>query len=139
MISFNLSCKRGHVFQAWFKDSKTYDRQRARREVSCPDCGDTAIEKAPMAPRLLKSRGDKAERAARKAAEAKQMLRELRQHVEKTCDNVGDKFAEEARKIHYGEVDPRGIYGDATAEEASELVEEGIPFGTIPWADRQDS
>ena len=139
MISFNLSCKRGHVFQAWFKDSKTYDRQRARREVSCPDCGDTAIEKAPMAPRLLKSRGDKAERAARKAAEAKQMLRELRQHVEKTCDNVGDKFAEEARKIHYGETEPRGIYGEATDEQHQELIEEGVEVARIPWLPRSDA
>jgi hypothetical protein len=139
MISFNLTCKHGHVFQAWFKDGKTYDRQRSRREVTCPDCGDTKIDKAPMAPRLLKSRGDKAERAARKAAQAGQMLRELRQHVETTCDNVGDKFAEEARKIHYGETDPRGIYGDATPDEARDLADEGVPFGTIPWIDRHDS
>ncbi|HEX7006980.1 MAG TPA: DUF1178 family protein [Alphaproteobacteria bacterium] len=139
MISFNLSCKRGHVFQAWFKDSKTYDRQRARREVACPECGNTTIEKAPMAPRLLKSRGDKAERAAARKAALINQLRELRRHVEATCDNVGDKFAEEARKIHYGETDPRGIYGDATPEEARELAEEGIPFGAIPWIDRHDS
>jgi len=138
MISFNLSCKRGHVFQAWFKDSKTYDRQRARREVACPECGNTTIEKAPMAPRLLKSRGDKAERAAARKAALINQLRELRRHVEATCDNVGDKFAEEARKIHYGETDPRGIYGDATPEEARELAEEGSPCGAIPWIDRHD-
>jgi hypothetical protein len=139
MISFNLTCKDGHVFQAWFKDSKSYDRQRSRREVTCPDCGSTRIDKAPMAPRLLKSRGDQPERAARAVAEAKKTLRELRKHVEATCDNVGDKFAEEARKIHYGEADPRGIYGDATLEEARDLADEGVAFGTIPWVDRHDS
>ena len=139
MISFNLTCTDGHVFQAWFKDGKTYERQRSRREVTCPDCGSTKIDKAPMAPRLLKSRGDKPERAARAAAETTKALRELRQHVETTCDNVGDKFAEEARKIHYGEADERGIYGDATPEEARDLAEEGVPFGRLPWIDRHDS
>jgi hypothetical protein len=139
MISFNLTCKDDHVFQAWFKDGKAFERQRSKREVICPVCGDTKIDKAPMAPRLLKSRGDKPERAAQAAQAATQALRELRSHVEKTCDNVGDKFAEEARKIHYGEADARSIYGDATDEEAKDLAEEGVPFGRIPWIDRHDS
>src|SRR5690606_19401514 len=97
------------------------------RDVACPICGDTTVDKAPMAPRLLKSLGDRQERAAQAMAKTKQLLRELREHVESSADNVGDKFADEARKIHYGEVEERAIYGDATLEEAEDLAEEGVP------------
>lgn len=145
MILFDLKCGQGHVFEAWFKDGETYAAQRQAREISCPRCASTDIAKAPMAPRVQKSRapdaGKIAERipATEKQAAARRMLGELRRHIEDNCDNVGPDFAEEARKIHYGEVDPRGIYGEASEAESSELDEEGVPHQRIPWVERQDS
>ncbi len=143
MILFDLKCGGGHVFEAWFKDSRTYDRQAARREVICPVCGDTRVEKALMAPRLGKTReggGPSPPPAADEGrARRRKALREIRRQVEANCDYVGDGFAEEARKIHYGEAEARSIYGEATNDEASRLSEEGVAFQRIPWAPREDA
>lgn len=166
MILYRLRCSGDHVFEAWFKDSATYDEQAASGAVACPDCGDTAVAKAPMAPRIAKGRGAPAHAAPREAggdeanagagaapnagrpartyaharsAEMRRALAELRRKVEETCDYVGPEFAEEARKIHYGEADGRNIYGEATDDEAAELVDEGIRVGKIPWLQRTDS
>jgi len=160
MILFDLQCAKGHRFESWFRDGATYDSQAAGRKLACPLCGSRKVEKAPMAPRIGKSRPPAMEAptvepkpvaatektaagmpAAEKAALAEQMrtLRALRKKIEENCDYVGPEFAEEARKIHYGESDPRGIYGETTSEEAEALDDEGIEFARIPWVRRDDS
>lgn len=139
MINFTLKCAHGHLFEAWFRNGEAYDVQAAAGEVACPECGQTTVEKAPMAPRLVKARGDGAERAALVAAEVRRVLGELRRQVEEKCDYVGPSFPEEARKIHYGEIDARPIYGEASPEEADELKDEGIAIASIPWAGQGDA
>ena len=150
MIVFDLKCKDGHVFEAWFKDSAAFASQAKASKVACPVCGSKKVAKAPMAPRL----GSGAQEPIAAAAPAAppppdpktveqvkfmKALGELRQHVEKNCDYVGAQFAEEARKIHYNEAAPRNIYGEATAKEAKELHEEGVEFGAIPWPQTPDA
>lgn len=147
MILYQLRCAHGHAFEAWFKNSDSYDRQVKAGAVACAYCGDTDIAKAPMAPRLIRGRGEpeaKAEAAGdnpekggteRAEAVARQIIEalgQLRDEVEKNCEDVGDHFAEEARAIHYGEADPRGIYGQATDAEAEKLNDEGIDFHRLP-------
>ena len=148
MILFDVKCAKGHVFEAWFRDSNTADRQMARHAVACPSCGNTKTAKAPMAPRIGKKggtsdadRGTKTEATEMAAMSAKlrKELAELRAKVESNCDYVGEKFAEEARKIHYGETDPRGIYGETSKDEAQALADEGVEFARIPWLPRHDS
>jgi hypothetical protein len=157
MILYRLRCSKGHEFDSWFKDSKTYERQEKKSLIGCAVCGDAKVARALMSPRLG-TKGNKAktvspvETAApampspeqqQMAAIARKMPKELREallkvrtEVEKTCEPVGDKFAEEARKIHYGESDKRGIYGETTSKEAEALAEEGIEFGRLPWIPR---
>jgi hypothetical protein len=134
MISYDLRCGKDHVFEAWFQNSAAYDEQVAKKRVSCPVCGSTRIEKSIMAPSVARSGGGDLS-----PQEMKRMLVKLRETVEANCDYVGPDFPEEARKIHYGEADQRSIYGEATAQEASELAEEGIEFGCVPWVERTDS
>lgn len=130
MIKYDLKCRRGHAFEAWFRDSAAYDEQVEANKVACPECGARKVEKAVMAPRVAKSE---------KAIEMRQALQALRAKVEADCDYVGPKFAEEARKIHYGEAEARGIYGETSADEAEALVEEGVPFARIPWVPKDNA
>lgn len=146
MIVYSLVCKRDHMFEGWFKDSDTCDQQLAGREILCPVCGDKKVRKAPMAPAIAKGRsepksrgGDQPSKDMVAAGKMMEALRELRAQIEVNCDYVGDRFADEARKIHYGETDPRGIYGEATKEETTALREEGVDFHGIPWLPRHDS
>lgn len=132
MILFELRCADGHHFEGWFKDGATYDDQAAAGEISCPLCGDCAIEKAPMAPRLVKARGGALDAQAA-AGELRKMLVDLKRKVEANCHYVGQDFPEEARKIHYGDAEARPIYGEATPEQAGELEEEGVAVAQIPW------
>ena len=141
MILFDLKCARNHAFEAWFKDSKTYDRQVKAGRVACPICGGTEVSKALMAPNIT-TRADKAEAAERYTDEAAKTLKafkEFRNFVEQNCENVGNRFPEEARKIHYGETEPKGIYGEASAEDVKALKEEGVPCAPIPWVKDKDS
>ncbi|BBK30783.1 hypothetical protein EDC65_1781 [Stella humosa] len=150
MILFNLRCTAGHTFEAWFRNGDTYDRQANAKAVACPVCGTNAVEKALMAPRISKGTKPRQEMVKAvdaappappaeptpemaKAAEMLRVLREARRLVEQNCDYVGKDFAEEARKIHYGETDRHNIYGESTEDEARALAEEGIEFGRIPW------
>lgn len=157
MILYRLRCSKGHEFESWFKDSKTYERQEKKSLIGCAVCGDAKVARALMSPRIGKG-GEKVEvevpvapapapapaaEQQKMAALARHMPKELREamlkvraEVEKTCEHVGDKFAEEARKIHYGESDKRGIYGETTDDEAASLAEEGIEFGRLPWIPR---
>ena len=157
MILYRLRCAKGHEFDSWFKDGKTYERQEKRSLIGCPACGSAKITRAPMAPRIGKGGMTPAPIAApaettapqpaapdpQMAAlaqalpkEMRETLLKLREQVEKNLEPVGEKFAEEARKIHYGESDKRGIYGQTTDEEAEALAEEGIEFGRLPWIPR---
>jgi hypothetical protein len=130
MIRFALRCASDHEFEAWFRNGEGYEAQQKANEIACPECGDTHVEKALMAPNIGRSReaGPPMSPAQLRAA-----LIGLRRQVESHCDYVGPQFAEEARRIHYGESDPRGIYGEATESESRELAEEGVKVGRIPW------
>ncbi|KIM00269.1 hypothetical protein CCC_03057 [Paramagnetospirillum magnetotacticum MS-1] len=132
MILFELRCSGEHHFEAWFKDGATYDRQAAAGEISCPQCGDTHIQKALMAPRLAKARGSVLDAQAA-AGELRKMLVDLKHKVQASCDYVGERFPDEARKIHYGDAEARPIYGEATPADAAELEEEGVAVARIPW------
>jgi hypothetical protein len=140
MIRYDLICKAGHEFDAWFSDSAAYDEQVARKLVECVHCGSTQIEKQIMSPGIPAKSNRKSDPSQRMVAgpvdprmqAMMKMMREFRAHVEKNAEHVGDNFAEEARKIHYNEAEQRGIYGNATRDEARELLEEGIDVAPLP-------
>jgi len=136
MIRFSLRCASGHEFEAWFRNGDGYEAQQNAGEIACPECGDTHVEKALMAPSIGRSREA---RSPMSPAQLRVALVEMRRQVESHCDYVGPQFAEEARRIHYGESDPRGIFGEATESESRELAEEGIKFGRIPWVAPTDA
>jgi hypothetical protein len=137
MILFKLRCAAGHEFEGWFRDNAAFDRQHARKLIACPDCGDTEIEKAVMAPRLARS--EKNAPTPPSPGEMRRALQQLRKHVETNCDYVGPGFAEEARRIHRGEVEAHGIYGEATKDESRALADEGIEVASIPWVPTSDA
>ena len=157
MILFRLRCAKRHEFEGWFRDGAGYEAQAAKRAIACPECGSTRIAKAPMAPRLARgrARGEPVEATqatnvpvpsgpARApdpdaAREARSALEALRKKVEESCDYVGEQFAEEARKIHYGETEARNIYGETSDDDATALAEEGVEFHRIPWIRRRES
>lgn len=150
MIAYDLCCEKDHRFEGWFKDGASFERQAKRKLVACATCGSTKVRKALSAPALAGTRSqNRTEGAPAKsyakhpdAAQAAELLRrlgELRRHIEANADDVGAAFAEEARKIHYGEAEKRSIYGQASDEEAEALVEEGVEFARIPWVRRDDS
>jgi hypothetical protein len=148
MIRYTLSCDKGHEFESWFPNSAAYDKQAKRGLVTCPACGSAKVEKTIMAPRLGRSEahGEPAEPAPTPTSEApapvammsprevelRGKLRELREHLTKNADNVGRRFPEEARKMHYGDAEHRSIYGEASPEEAKSLLEEGVEFHPLP-------
>ncbi len=137
MILFKLKCAAEHEFEGWFRDGATYERQAKRGLIACPSCGDTAIEKAPMAPRL--GRSARQEKAPPSPEQLRHMLQQLRRHVETTCDYVGERFAEEARRIHHGDADARGIYGETSDAESRALADEGIEVARLPWVPASDA
>lgn len=137
MILFKLRCAADHEFEGWFRDNAEYDRQRSRNLIACPDCSDTEVEKAVMAPRL--GRSEKNAPRPPSPAEMRRALQQLRKHVEANCDYVGPSFAEEARRIHRGETEARGIYGEATPDESRALSDEGIEVASIPWVPTSDA
>ncbi len=140
MIRYDLACSKGHPFDGWFRDSAAFDDQAAKGDVTCPVCGDTAVAKQLMTPGIPVKGNRKPDKPVAMHAGLRdsktlalvEAIRELRRHVEENAEYVGDKFAEEARKIHYEETDARGIYGEATPDEARELLEEGITVAPLP-------
>ena len=150
MIHYALRCDSAHEFDGWFKDSAGFERMAKRGLVECPHCGSTTVARALMAPAVAGPRApDPAPSATPQQVEGKAvagqvpaaalaMLQRMRAEIEKNCDYVGPRFADEARKIHAGESEARGIYGEATKEESEALREEGIGFRTIPWVPRAD-
>ncbi len=135
MIKYDLKCDQGHRFEAWFRDSAGFDEQKAAGEVACPTCGSLAVEKALMAPGLP----SKGNASSRRMAEVHKELKALRDTVEREFDYVGPQFAEEARKIHYGETEARGIYGETSSEDAKALADEGVTFSRIPWVPKENA
>lgn len=141
MIVFELMCSNGHRFEMWFPNGAAYDTQTAAGNVACPYCDDNRIAKAPMAPRVARSLAKpdtRAEKEQAVAAGLSQAVKELSRHVRETCDYVAGDFPEEAKRIHYGESEKRGIYGEASRKEVTELKDEGIDIHRIPWISRQD-
>jgi hypothetical protein len=134
LIRFSLHCDHAHDFEGWFRSNDDFETQRKRGFVSCPECGSQKVEKALMAPAVSTSRKQEKMALAMGAEQRKMMaaLKELSEKVRENAENVGDKFAEEARKIHFGETEARGIYGAATIEEAKGLAEDGIEFMPLP-------
>ena len=134
MIVYTLNCVKDHVFESWFRDSAAYDEQTASGKLVCPHCLSRKVTKAPMAPALKGAVGERCTGASvpEEVRKARQFMTGLRKYVEANADYVGPKFAEEARKIHYGESEDRQIYGEATLNEARELVEEGVEVAPLP-------
>ena len=135
MILFDLRCKDGHAFEAWFRDSAAYEDQAAAGDLACPVCGSAEVSKALMAPAV----NSRPKIDAAQAAEAMRLWRRVQNHIEKNFDHVGPRFADEARKIHQGEAEKRSIYGEATKAEAKELRDEGIDVNQIPWLPRHNA
>jgi hypothetical protein len=156
MIRYLLVCERKHEFEIWFKNSADHDKQSKRGLVNCPSCGSAKVEKALMAPSLgrgtRKGSTEITVPATPPAAEApvpveskapvammspqerefRTKLKELRDHLTKNAENVGGKFPEEARKMHYGDIEHRSIFGEASPQEAKDLAEEGVEFHPLP-------
>jgi hypothetical protein len=136
MIRYSLICEREHEFDAWFASSAAYDRAAAAGGNVCPICGSTKVEKAIMAPAIAGAGGGQ-ERVTLAAVDPRRKafvdaVREFREKVTENADYVGNRFAEEARKIHYEEAPARSIYGEATPADARELAEEGVAFQPLP-------
>lgn len=134
MIKYNLICRHDHEFEAWFSSSSDYDVQRKKRLVLCPHCGSAKIDKTIMAPNVSTSRKKDAAVSKRKEAMAlmNKAAQSIRKEIEEKCDYVGERFADEARAIHYGEKEERAIYGEASAKEAADLKEEGVGIAPLP-------
>ncbi len=135
MINFSLECEYDHRFDGWFASSDDYEDQRARELVRCPVCDSCVVSKSLMAPKVSTARSkekislmtvDSARR------EVQEELKKLREKILESGENVGRKFPEEARKIHYGESEKKHVYGEATQEEVKELVEEGVSIAPVP-------
>lgn len=161
MIKYQLICDKSHEFEGWFGDSAAFESQQELGLLTCPVCGSADVRRALMAPNLASPKTRKTDlaeqqpsaqpepqpqpqapqqasaalppAAARKMQELMSEMRALQTRIREECRDVGNDFAEEARKIHYGEVEPEGIYGQATAEEREALDEEGIEIMDMPW------
>jgi hypothetical protein len=153
MIRYALACRKGHEFESWFQNSSAYDAQAKGGLIACPVCGSIEVEKALMTPSLSRSVIASKQRAATDPApdpaaasatkapvaivspqerELRKKLRELRDQLTQSAEHVGPRFPEEARKMHYGETEHRSIYGEASADEARALIDEGIEFHPLP-------
>ncbi|MFL5281494.1 MAG: DUF1178 family protein [Rhodopila sp.] len=157
MIHYQLRCSQEHGFDGWFKDSATFEKQAQLGLIECPECGSTEVERALMAPALTRrealpvpvetpqlpaaaepAMGSGKVAAGRMPAQMVALLQRMRAEVERSCDYVGSDFAEDARKMHRGESEHRGIYGETTEQQAESLSEEGINIARIPWVPRAD-
>ena len=153
MIRYSLRCDRGHAFESWFQSSSAYEQQEKRKLVNCPACGSDKVERAIMAPQIVSKKDREIaapEPAPAPAPEAttaaststpllmaqerelRAKLKELRDHIVKNADNVGERFPNEARKMHYGDIEHRPIYGEASPDEARALIEEGVEVSPLP-------
>jgi hypothetical protein len=156
MIHYQLRCSQAHAFDGWFKDSASFEKQAKRGLIECPECGGTDVERALMAPALAKresvpvpaemvsapvaapAAAPTKVAAGRLPAQLMAALQRMRAEVEKNCDYVGPDFADQARAMQRGEIEPKGIYGETTDEQAESLEAEGINVAKIPWVPRAD-
>ena len=133
MIAYSLNCAKGHEFEGWFSSSSAFDEQEKDGKLVCPLCNSRKVKKAIMAPALSNAVGkQKSAPSPSEMRKMRQFMTGLRKYVEENAENVGEKFPEEARKIHYGEAVDRHIYGETTLEEAQELAEEGVDVAPLP-------
>lgn len=143
MILFDLKCENEHLFEAWFPSNSKYEEQVLKNLVVCPYCNTTKVKKAPMAPNInLKNKLNKEKSSNSKnfsKASYEKEIKKFKKFIEKNTENVGNNFAEEARKIYYGETKSRAIRGKTNEKEAKELTDEGIPFSNIPWTTKEDA
>lgn len=136
MIKYQLRCQSGHSFEGWFRNSADFDAQATDGLLECPACASRKVEKAIMAPSI--ATGARSGRLGEMHKAIADAARRARDYVEKNFEYVGDRFPEEARRIHYGEKESPGIYGEATGAEVKELVEEGVSISPLPGSARQD-
>ena len=153
MIRYSLRCEAGHEFESWFQSSAAYEQQEKRKLVNCPACGSAKVERAIMAPQIVSKKGREAAVPVPAPASApagdvaapastpllmaqerelRAKLKELRDHIVKNADNVGERFPNEARKMHYGDIEHRPIYGEASPDEARALIDEGVEVSPLP-------
>ena len=149
MIRYSLRCDRGHAFESWFQSSSAYEQQEKRKLVNCPTCGSDKVERAIMAPQIVSKKGHETPAPAPAAStevtapastpllmaqerELRAKLKELRDHIVKNADNVGERFPNEARKMHYGDIEHRPIYGEALPDEARALSDEVVEVSPLP-------
>ena len=138
MIKYNLMCKCGATFESWFSSSTEFDSLCKKKLVKCIYCESSSVKKTIMAPNL-QSKSNKILKKIKLEKNIKKQLLDFRRYIEKNCKNVGDNFTSEARSIHYDKKTSKGIYGKATPEETSELLEEGIEVATIPWVAKSEN
>ena len=138
MIKYNLTCKCGESFESWFLSSAKFDYLCKKKLIKCIYCGSLSVKKSVMAPNLP-SKSNKIFKRTKLERNIKKQLLDVRKYIEKNCKNVGENFTREARSIHYDKKTSQGIYGKATPEETSELLEEGIEVATIPWVDNSEN
>ena len=153
MIRYSLRCEAGHAFESWFQSSSAYEQQEKRKLVNCPACGSDKVERAIMAPQIVSKKGRETPAPAPATStevstevtapastpllmaqerELRAKLKELRDHIVKNADNVGERFPTEARKMHYGDIEHRPIYGEASPDEARALIDEGVEVSPLP-------
>ena len=138
MIKYNLICKCGNTFESWFSSSSEFDLLCKKKLMKCIYCESSTVKKTVMAPNLS-SKSNKVFKKTKLEKKIKKQLLDFRKYIEKNCKNVGENFTREARSIHYDKKTSQSIYGKATPEETSELLEEGIEVATIPWADKSEN
>ena len=138
MIKYNLTCKCGGSFESWFLSSSGFDSLCRKKLIKCIYCGSLSVKKSVMAPNLP-SKSNKVFKKTKLEKNMKKQLLDVRRYIEKNCKNVGENFTREARSIHYDKKTSKGIYGKATPEETTELLEEGIEVATIPWVDKSEN
>ena len=138
MIKYNLTCECGGMFESWFLSSSEFDALCKKKLIKCIYCESSLIKKSVMAPNLS-SKSNKITKKTKIEKNIKKQLSDFKKYIEKNCKNVGENFSREARSIHYEKKTSKGIYGKATPEETSELIEEGIDVVTIPWEDTSEN
>ena len=138
MIKYNLICRCGESFESWFLSSSGFDSLCKKKLIKCIYCGSLSVKKSVMAPNLS-SKSNKIFKKTKLEKNIKKQLLDVRKYIEKNCKNVGENFTREARSIHYDKKTSKGIYGKATPEETTELLEEGIEIATIPWDDKSEN
>ena len=138
MIKYNLICKCGNTFESWFASSLEFDFLLKKKIIKCIYCESSTVRKTVMAPRLTR-KSNQILKKTKLQKHIKKQLIDFKKHIEKNCEDVGERFPQEARSIHYDKKTSKGIYGMATAEETSELLDEGIEIATIPWVEKSEN